>query len=142
MFPGPRPHRSFSPARRLGTRTTFRPRCAVTAPAAARPHKTSGGSRSAEAKSQTERRVRAAHMAMMHCNVEMSNAKTRRLVRRFEREVNRNGWTFHEFLFNAANLTLDQRRSVMCHRTLARLLSYCDPTGERAVNNVLGQRGY
>jgi hypothetical protein len=109
---------------------------------AVKPHNTSGGSTSAEATSQTELRVRAAHLALVHCRVEMSASKIRRLVHRFEVSVERNGWTFHEFLFNAANLTDDQRRTVLCHRTLARLLCYADPTGEKAVNHVLHQRGY
>ena len=114
----------------------------MTATSAIKSHNTSGGSTSAEAKSQNELRVRAAHTVLLHCGVELSHSKIRRLVRRFETSVERNGWTFHEFLFNAANLTEDQRRGVMCHPTLARLLSYCDPTGEQAVNHVLHQRGY
>ena len=113
----------------------------TTQPPAVKPHTATGGSTSTESAS-TELRVRAAHLVLAHCQVELSPSKIRRLVHQFEVSVQRNGWTFHEYLFNAANLTADQRRHVLAHQSLARLLSYADPTGEQATNHVLHQRGH
>jgi hypothetical protein len=48
----------------------------------------------------------------------------------------RNGWTFFEFLANAVQLSAEQRRQALCDPDTARVISYLDPTGETAVNNV------
>ncbi|MCV7208335.1 hypothetical protein H7J75_06655 [Mycolicibacterium canariasense] len=79
----------------------------------------------------------AAHRILANCGVTMSPSKVSRLVRQFEARVARNGWTLFEFIANAVSLSADQRRQALAHPDIVCVLSYADPTGETAVNNVL-----
>ncbi|ORX08074.1 hypothetical protein AWC30_03965 [Mycolicibacillus trivialis] len=81
--------------------------------------------------------VTAAHKALADADVEIGPSKVARIVRRFGRAADQHGMTFHEFLTNEANLTPAQRRSVVGHPELARVIAYADPTGETAVNRVM-----
>ena len=110
-------------------------------PAALLPTPRSGGTTSAEAKSQTDQAITYAHAVIANCGVVMSPSKVSRLVRQFEARVMRNGWTFFQFLANAAQLSAEQHHQALCDPELARLIAYLDPTGETAVNNVLRERG-
>jgi hypothetical protein len=100
----------------------------------------SGGTTSAEANSQTQQAISAAHVILANVGIRMSPSKVSRLVRQFEARVMRNGWTFFEFLGNAAQLSEDQRRRALCDPELARVISYLDTTGETAARNVDRQR--
>jgi hypothetical protein len=104
------------------------------------PKTRSGGFTSAEATSQTQQAINAAHVILANCGVGMSPSKVSRLVRQFEARVARNGWTLFEFLTNAVQLSADQRRAALANPDVARVISYVDPTGETAVNNVLRQQ--
>jgi hypothetical protein len=110
-------------------------------PAASAATRPSGGSKSAEANSQTEQAIRAAHVVLGGCGVEMSPSKVSRLIRQFEARVLRNGWTFFEFFANAVQLSAEQRRRALCNPEVARVISYLDPTGETACRNVMRQQG-
>lgn len=91
----------------------------------------------AEAKSQTDRLIVAAHAILDGCGYEMGPNKVSRLVRRFETRVVHNGWDFFDFLANAVLLDADQRRQALRDPDIVRAISYADPTGETAVKNVL-----
>jgi len=101
--------------------------------------KTSGGSTSAEATSQTQL-VNDAHKWLADAGVAMSPSKVSRLVRQFEARVAANGWSLHQFLANTAQLSAEQRRKAVANSDLRRVISYADPTGERAVSRVLREK--
>lgn len=109
-------------------------------PPAAPPQIRTGGSISAEATSQTQLRVRAAHRLLDILNINMSPSRVSRLVRQFEAHVQRNGWTFFEFFANTCQLTIDQRQQAGTDPELAYLLAHADPTGETATHNVYRER--
>lgn len=92
--------------------------------------------RKALAGSQLELIIRAAHKALADSDIAITPMKTNRIVRRFEQALRRSRMTFHEFLTDEAN----RDRIKMKDPLLSRVLSYADPTGERAVNNVMRQR--
>lgn len=106
-------------------------------PAAVQPHTGSGGSISAEATSQTEQAIRVTHTILANCGIAMSPSKVSRLVRQFQARVAANGWTFLDFLANKVTLSIEQYRRILADPGMARVISYLDPTGETAVNNVL-----
>jgi hypothetical protein len=54
----------------------------------------SGGSISAEARSQTQQAITATHTILANLGIEMSPSKVSRLVRQYEARVMRNGWTY------------------------------------------------
>lgn len=81
--------------------------------------------------------TRAAHTALSECGVVVGPSKVARLVRKFGSALARNGVTFHEFLTSEVRLTAEQRHRLLGHPDWARAISYADPTGESAVNNVL-----
>lgn len=91
----------------------------------------SGGSTSADTL------IAHAQKLLGNCGVEMSPSRVSRLVRQFKHRVETNGFGFDSFLLNAVQLTADQRRKALAHPDIARVISYSDPTGEAAVNNVL-----
>lgn len=72
----------------------------------------------------------------------MSPRKVSRLVRQFEKRVERNGWSFFEFFANAVQLSADQRRQALADPDIARVFRYPDPTGEEAARNVDRERGW
>lgn len=67
----------------------------------------------------------------------MSPSKVNRLVREFKHRVEKNGFPFEAFLANSALITDQQLRAVLANPDFARVISYSDPTGEHAVNNVV-----
>jgi hypothetical protein len=97
----------------------------------------SGGTTSAEATSQTQKRINAAHVILASVGVVMSPSKVKRTVRQFESEAERNGWSLLEFLANKNQLTAEQRRQVFADPDVARVVGYADPTGETAVKRVM-----
>lgn len=98
---------------------------------------TSGGTTCAEAKSQTEALLRLAHAIIDNCGVRMGPNKVSRIVRTFEARVAGNGWSFFDFLANTIQLDAERRRQLLNNPDIARVISYADPTGEAAVNNVM-----
>ncbi|WP_261880078.1 hypothetical protein [Mycobacterium marinum] len=90
-----------------------------------------GGTTSAEAL------IKHAQKLLADCDVRMSPSKVSRVVRQFKHRVERNGFPFESFLANSVMLTADQRRRALAHPDIAKAISYADPTGERAVSNVL-----
>jgi hypothetical protein len=91
----------------------------------------SGGSTSAESL------VKAAHLVLDNCGISMSPSKVSRLVRTYQYRVAQNGFSFFQFLANAVQLSEEQKRAALLNPDIARAISYADPTGETAVNNVL-----
>ena len=55
--------------------------------------------------------------------------------------VQRNGWTFHEFLTKEAHLSAEQHRRLLCDPDYARTIAYLDPVGNTAAANVDRERG-
>jgi hypothetical protein len=91
--------------------------------------------------SQIELAIRAAHKALGACGVEISPRKVNRIVHRFAARAKTHGWTFHQFVSDAANLSPKQRNRLLAQPDWARVIAYLDPTGETAVNNVLRHGG-
>jgi hypothetical protein len=105
-------------------------------------HTGAGGSWDARAKAkQRDAAINAAHALVTNWGITMSPAKVARLVRRFDHQIARNGWTLFEFLAVQAQLTLDQRHLALQHPDVAKVVSYSDPTGETATHNVWLQQG-
>jgi hypothetical protein len=99
--------------------------------------RSTGGSTSAEPTRQTtDQWVNLAHMILQNAGVHMGGSKVSRLVRQFEHTVARNGWSFLDYIGNAIQLTAQQRVDAMNNPDIARVISYADPTGETAVNNI------
>jgi hypothetical protein len=92
--------------------------------------------------SQIESAIRAAHTALSACGVEISPRKVNRIIHRFIGRAKSHGWTFHQFLSDAANLSSKQRNHLLAQPEWARAIAYLDPTGETAVNNVKRERGW
>lgn len=82
--------------------------------------------------------VRAAQAAMMASGEVVSPRKVNRIAERFWRTLNRHRITFHEFLTNETA----RSRVFATDNGLRTLSGYLDITGERAVRNVMHQRGY
>ncbi|AXN50991.1 hypothetical protein [Mycobacterium marinum] len=95
--------------------------------------------RDALAGSQLERVSNAARKALIDRGDGMVSAqKVHRLVRRFDKALRRTHLSFDAFL----DLEPQRRRAAMNDPDLLRVIAYCDPVGEDAVNRVLRQRGY
>lgn len=97
-------------------------------------HSSTGGSTSAEAL------VSHAHKLLANCGVSISPSKVSRMVREFKHRIEKNGFPFEAFLVNTVQLTAQQRQMMIADPEIARVISYSDPTGESAVNNVLKGR--
>jgi hypothetical protein len=108
--------------------------------AAAAPHPGSGGSSFAGNKAQVEHAIRATHVILANVGVEMSPCRVKRLVRDFTTRVQRNGYSYIDFLTNSLQLTAPQRRRVLADPAAACLLPYRDPTGETAARHVDNER--
>lgn len=93
-----------------------------------------GGSTSAEAL------VSHAHKLLANCGVSISPSKVSRMVREFKHRIEKNGFPFEAFLVNTVQLTAQQRQMMLTDPEIARVISYSDPTGESAVNNVVKSR--
>jgi hypothetical protein len=96
---------------------------------------TSGGSTSAETLYSHAQKLLA------NCGINMSPSKVSRLVREYRNRVESNGFSFEAILLNTVQLTAQQRRQALANPDIARAISYSDPTGETAVNNVLRGSG-
>ena len=72
----------------------------------------------------------------------MSHAKVCKLARRFQTSPLSGGFAFFEYVAIEAHLDLEQRRRVLGRPEVYRAITYLDPTGERAVEHVLSERGY
>lgn len=89
-----------------------------------------------------DRLIADAHLILTNVGVAVSPSKVRRLVIAFEQRVERNGFSFFEFLANSVALSVEERRSALLNPEIARVIAYADPTGDAAVNHVQRQRGY
>lgn len=101
---------------------------------------TTGGTKCAEAKSQTEVLIQRAHLILDACGYPMGPNKVVRLVRQFRHRVEDNGYAFFDFLANAMRLSDEQRRRALADPEIARVIAYADPTGETAVNHVMREQ--
>ena len=96
---------------------------------------------SAEANNQTtEDLTRHAYAILDACGRTMTRSKVSRVVRQYQRSVEHNGWVFWDCFANAMLLTNTGRQRLVANPDIERVISYLDPTGERAVNNVMRQR--
>lgn len=84
-----------------------------------------------------------ARLVLSNIGANFGANRVNRLVTRFVRAMpNAGAWTFLLYLTNAVQMSAEQRRAVLRDPEIARVISYADPTGETAVNNVLRtQRG-
>lgn len=103
------------------------------------PTNSTGGTttgRDALTREQLQHVIAAAHKALVASDIEIGPSRVARLVHRFKHALRKSRMTFHEFLTDEAN----RDRIMMKDPELARVLSYADPTGERATNNVMRQQ--
>ncbi len=103
-------------------------------------YQASGGTKSTEAKRQTEDMIRAAHLVADNCGLSVSPSKVSKLVRIFQWQVEAHGVPFFDYFANAVQLTAAQRYRAMSNPDVARVIAYADPTGETAVKNVMKER--
>jgi len=97
----------------------------------------------AEATSQTLQRYKAACKLAIAWNTGWSPMKVSKLVRRFEYQVEGNGHTLFDYLATQAAITEQQRVWAANDPDNLILLAYNDnQTGERAVRNVMRDRGW
>lgn len=89
-----------------------------------------------------DRLIKAAHAVLDSCGIEARPSKVRRLVQTFERRVSGNGFDFFHFLANQVQLSAAARRRALSDPDVAKAISWADPTGETAVNNVVRERGF
>lgn len=87
--------------------------------------------------SAEEQWLRIATAVLDDSGYAMSVSKVRRVVRTFTSRVAANGFEFFEFFANALLLDAETRRRALQNPDVARAISYADPTGETAVENVL-----
>lgn len=93
-----------------------------------------GGPTSAEAL------ISHAHKLLANCGIAISPSKVSRMVRKYKHRVENNGFPFEAFLVNTVQLSAQQRRQMLANPDIASVISYSDPTGETAVNNVVRGR--
>ena len=105
----------------------------VTNKRSTRTRHTSGGNTSAEAKSQTQVAINAAHQWFELWGIEMSPSRVSTLVRRFEKQATRNDSTLFDYLEKAVRLSVERRQDKPEN---IRVITYADPTGETAAKNV------
>ena len=96
------------------------------------------------AEASVEKAIRAVHLHLANSDVVVSPSKVSRMVRKFAAHVTRDGGSFHEFLVNARDLSIEQRRRVVADPESEWFLSWWeDPTGRQACINVIKrERGY
>lgn len=92
---------------------------------------------SAEATGQTEQLIRYAHIILTACGRSMSANRIVRVVRDYQRCVERNGWVFWDFITTAMQLDLERKAQYESDPDIYRTITYHDPTGEMAVRNVM-----
>ncbi len=83
---------------------------------------------------QRDRLIAAAHAALSDRGVQMNWTKVRRMVQMYERQAQRYGFDFGDYL--DTQITMELQRRVVADE-LHRATAYRDPTGEQAVNRVL-----
>lgn len=80
----------------------------------------------------------AAALILQNCGIQFGTRKIFRLVDSFvERAPNAGGHVFFQYIANAVQLSAGQRQAALINSDIARAISYADPTGETAVNNVM-----
>jgi hypothetical protein len=67
----------------------------------------------------------------------MGPRRVNKLVRDYQAKVEKNGFDFFFFLATAVQLSEEQRRRALLNPDVARVISYADPTGEKATNDAL-----
>jgi len=93
--------------------------------------------------SEIEKLKTAAATLLHNCGFEYGPNKIARLVLTFAHRVERNGFSFIDFLANSVRLSAEDRRRALADPELAELLKYWeDPTGFDAVRNVTRERGH
>jgi hypothetical protein len=92
---------------------------------------TSGGTTS------TEALIKAAHLVLDNCGIQMGASKVSKLVRTYEHQVAPKGFPFFAYLTNAVQMSAEQQQRALLNSDIARAIAYADPTGETAVNNVM-----
>lgn len=79
----------------------------------------------------------AARVILDNCGITVSQNKIVRLVLKFrERAPHANGYAFFLYLTNAVQMSAAQKRTALLNADVAKFITYADPTGETAVNNV------
>jgi len=78
-----------------------------------------------------------ARTILWNVGIDYGPNKINRLAVTFARRVERNGFAFFDFLANAVQLDAETRRRALANPDIQRVISYSDPTGETAVNNVM-----
>jgi hypothetical protein len=82
--------------------------------------------------------IAAARLILDNCGIPFSNSRIYRLVIGFlSKWPNASGFLFFQHLASVVQMSEAQKRAAMSNPDIARAISYCDPTGETAVNNVL-----
>jgi hypothetical protein len=85
--------------------------------------------------------VKAARLILDNCGIAFSQNKIVRLVLRFiDWAPNSSGDIFFSYLASEVQLSEAQKRNALANPDIARAISYADPTGESAVNNVMRGR--
>jgi hypothetical protein len=83
----------------------------------------------------------AAAVILQNAGIEFGTRKIFRLVDSFvERAPYASGDVFFQYLASSVQLSEAQKRSALANPDIARAISYADPTGESAVNNVMKGR--
>jgi hypothetical protein len=83
----------------------------------------------------------AAAVILQNVGIEFGTRKIFRLVDSFvERAPQAGGHVFFQYLANSVQMSQSQRRTALANPDIARAISYSDPTGEAAVNNVMKGR--
>ncbi len=89
----------------------------------------------------TNNLVNAARLILDNCGITFSTNKIVRLVVRFNRSMpNASGHAFFLYLTSEVQMSEAQKVSALRNPDIARCIAYADPTGETAVNNVMGRR--
>lgn len=86
---------------------------------------------------ERDRLITATHTILANCGMPMGGRRVNRLVQTFQQRVERNGFTFFDFLANTVQLDSEQRRRALADPEISRAIAYADPTGESAVRNVM-----
>ena len=85
--------------------------------------------------------MNAARLILDNCGIHYSANRISRMVRRFiDWSPTAGGDAFFYFLANEVQMSDAQRRAALTNSDIARAISYVDPTGETAVNNVMRGR--
>lgn len=89
---------------------------------------------------ERDRLITATHTILSNCGVFVSPRRVNRLVQVFQARVERNGFSFFDFLANSVQMDDERRRQALANPDVARAIAYADPTGETATNNVYNAR--